>query len=217
RGRAMSPRQALVAVVAIVIASVGVITLLTGRTVCALVSLEALQLLAIAVTRLMMGGLPYRLEYGFSSFPGKPSVEPLPGRAQAPLGLGAVRYYARSNGERQSELVHQLVLNRSLDGRDILAYQATKGRLSFDGIRSLLEAFRTPSKRGKVRRLAKSFHRESLLWLARTLYRQDAAAADRINAIALYELVEMAFSRHALSPSDREWLVSALVREGHPA
>lgn len=214
RGRQMPARQKLVAASAVAIATVGVAAFAAGWGALGFSLLALLQLLAIAVMLLMMGGLVHRLESGAR---GVPRHVPAPGRPQAPLRFGAVRYYARSNGDRQSELAHQLVLNRSLDGRDILAYQATGGRLSFAGVRSLLEAFRMPSKRGAVRAQAKGFDPGGLLSLARTLYRQDAAPSDRIDAIALYELVEAAFGQKALGVDDREWLVSALVREGHPA
>ena len=217
RGRAMSPKQVVVAVASTVIAMSGAAAFAAGWTALGFASLALLQLLAIAMMLMMMGGLSHRLESGFSSFSGFPSTRRAHGGMSAPLGLGAVRYYARSNDGKQSELVQQLVLNRSLDGRDILAYQATQGRLSFDGIRSLLEGFRSPPKRGKVRKVARTFDRASLLWLARTLYRQDVTASDRINAIGLYELVEVVFGRRALGMADREWVVSALIREGHPS
>lgn len=127
--------------------------------------------------------------------------------------LGARRFYARTNAGKLDELVRQLVLDRSIDGRDILAHAASRGTLGFDGILVLLEAFRSPSKRHLVRKAAAGYDRHALLALARTLYRQDALASDRMNAISLFRLVRLCFGARALEAQDAEWMVLALVQE----
>jgi hypothetical protein len=126
---------------------------------------------------------------------------------------GALPFYARSNRKKQSDLVRQLVLDRSLDGRDILACGASGGTLDFRGLSAHLEAFRSPAKRAEARRLARQFDREALLSLARVIYRQDFLPEDPLNAVTLYELVYSAFGRGALSNSDAEWMVNALLQE----
>jgi len=127
--------------------------------------------------------------------------------------LGARRFYAKMNSKKLDDLVQQLVLDRSIEGRDILAHAFSRGALDFDGILVLLEAFRSPSKRAAVREAVSKYDRRALLALARVLYRQDALASDRLNAISLFQLARRCFGRRALEAQDSEWLVLALSRE----
>ncbi len=127
--------------------------------------------------------------------------------------FGARRFYAKTNARKLDELVRQLVLDRSIEGRDILAHAASRGELGFDGIQVLLEAFRSPVKRRVVRGVVSGYDCHALLALARVLYRQDALASDRLNAISLFHLVRLCFGRHMLDTQDAEWLVLALAQE----
>ncbi|MCW4454299.1 glycosyltransferase [Flavobacterium sp. MXW15] len=218
--KTVTPKQLLVVVTAVATATVGILAVVMGRPGGALVPLLLLQVLVVAVMLLVVRRISHRMQIGFSGLATSlAQQEPRVVSGDKPVkspAFGAVRFYAKSNGNKQSELVNQLVLNRSLDGRNILAFQATGGRWDFDGICSLLEGFRSPAKRGSARETARRFDRESLLWLARTLYRQDAMASDRVNAISLFELVKVAFGRSALSLTDAEWVASALLQERRP-
>lgn len=208
----ITPKQLLVAGAVLVLLMLGTVAAAMGWPVLVVAALLALQALAIMVMLLSQRRLSQRLNEGFSTLSSQ-----LERRAGAGVqGLrrfSAVRYYARANGDKRSELVRQLVLDRSLDGRDILACQASQGALDFEGIRSLLENFRIAGKRDGVRDAVKRFDCDALLALARTLYRQEACAGDRVDAIALYGLVVTAFGRSLLETSDLEWLVCLLVRE----
>lgn len=132
----------------------------------------------------------------------------------APMAvIGARRFYAKTNASKLDDLVAQLVLSRSLDGRDILAHVASRGALDFAGILVLLEAFRTSVKRASVRATVSGYRRDALLAMARVLYRQDALPSDRLNAISLFELCKICFGRNALTEQDGECMVLALVEE----
>lgn len=208
----LTRRQRLIAGVVLVLVVSGTLAVAMGWLTLAAALLLILQAVGIVLVVLSQRQLTKRLNAGLSRL--STQVKRPPGKAGLTLRrFSALRYYAKANSAKRSNLVQQLVLDRSLDGRDILAYQATKGRLDFDAVRSLLEAFRRRDKREKVRLAAKRFDCNALLALARTLYRQEASAADLVDAITLYSLIVAAFKRSVLEISDMEWMVCALVQE----
>lgn len=215
RARALTMRQFLSLGVGMTLAAAGFAGLVLGASGPALGSILLLQVLVVALVLLATHRISSRVAAVQVLGPElAPARSRRRGRDSGMLSvLGACRFYARSNRGRQSELVSQLVLDRSLDGRDILAHAASRGNLDFKGVCVLLECFRSPSKRGTAKRAVRGFDRESLLSLARLVYRQDALAGDTLDAITLFELVKVVFGRKALSLSDREWLVSALLQE----
>ncbi|MCL7714941.1 glycosyltransferase [Stenotrophomonas mori] len=210
RRKAVTPRQLLVVAVTFSLLLLGSVAAAAGRYALTAIALLALQAVAVMVVLLSQRRISQRLSEGLRG----------PGAQQARRGKGrslrrfsAARYYAKANADKCVELVGQLVLDRSLDGRDILAYRATRGELDVAGIRSLLESFRMPGKRGRVVEAARAFDKSALLGLARTLYRQDAGGGDRLDAISLYQLALALFGRSALETSDFEWLASLLIQE----
>jgi hypothetical protein len=127
--------------------------------------------------------------------------------------VGAEHFYAKTNAKKLNDLVQQLVLDRSVDGRNILAYLASRGTCNFNEILVALEVFRSPAKRRVMREKFSRCDSSALLALARVLYRQNVLVSDRLNAITLFELVSLCFGKRALEAKDREWLVLALIQE----
>lgn len=221
--RSFTLPQAVVLMTGCCLVSIGVASLGVGRGNQALAALFLLQMLLIVMVVLAIRRLSQRIHNstgsvlhavaGAGRLARRTPAPDVRESADIPTIPGALSFYARSNRKRQSDLVRQLVLDRYLDGRDILACQASSGALDFHGLCLLLEAFRAPAKRPKARRIAQHLDRDALLSLARTIYRQDALREDLHNAITLYELVYTVFRRRRFSTTDAEWMVNALLQE----
>jgi hypothetical protein len=211
-------RQAIVLASGAVLAIAAFAGLASGHAWAAIASILVMQLLVIGLILAATHRISQRIAASGPSRPASParrraarSRASLPRTAMA--ALGALRFYARTNKGKHEELVSQLVLDRSIDGRDILAHEASGGTLDFNGVRTLLECFRSPPKRARTKRIVRRYDRAALLSLARVLYRQEALADDLLNAITLFQLVKVVFGRKALEQRDAEWLVSALLQE----
>lgn len=214
RTRRPTARQVAAVAAGAALAAAGFAGLARGESGLAMVSILSLQVLVIVLVLLAT----HRISGRIAEIKKTPATRARPARGKATVSgtlsaLGACRFYARTNRGKRSELVSQMVLDRSLDGRDILAHEASRGSLDFKGLRVMLECFRSPPKRGTAKQTVRRFDRDSLLCLARLVYRQDALPEDMLDAITLFELVKVVFGRNALSHSDREWLVNALLQE----
>ena len=213
----------------VVLATAGILTfwawLTSGAGVTAVLPFALMQLLLVALVLVAVRQLSSRIVAAQGQIERRQDGEGRRG-GDLPSGLarrkpaatalakvGARRFYAKTNARKLDELVRQLVLDRSVEGRDILAHVASRGALGFDGILVLLEAFRSPVKRAAVRETVTGYDRHALLALARVLYRQDVLASDHLNAISLFQLVRLCFGRGMLEAQDAEWLVLALAQE----
>jgi hypothetical protein len=173
RLRTLTFPQSLVLTTGCCLVAIGLASLGAGRGDQALGLLFLLQMLLVVMVLLAIRRISQRINSStgrvLRAVTGNDrlATQTLAADARQPADVvimpGALPFYARINRKKQSELVRQLVLDRSLDGRDILACEASRGELDFQGLCVLLEAFRSPAKRVKARRIAERFDRDALL------------------------------------------------------
>lgn len=222
--RSISPKQALLVLLAVAIAVSFAAAALTSNwelaAVLAAASLLYLSLVAILVLRQM----EYRLSPDNRELFGalRTSASPEAGanaggrkKSRSSLTLrpvwGAVGFYAELNAKKSKYLGKQLVRSRYVDGRDVLAHVVTKSRMDINQLRGLLDAYRAPIKRKDVVATAFEFNGDALREMARVLYRQDLSVADRLDAITCYELLYDIHGARSFSQHDVDWLLATLL------
>lgn len=106
-----------------------------------------------------------------------------------------------------------MVKHRSEDGRDTLAYAATRGEMDYGLLSQSLAVYR--SRRVLWHEQGAPLHLEPApsLALARVLYRQRLRMVDLQDAISIYEHLVASGSTH-LKPVDHAYLVDALTAMG---
>lgn len=221
--RSITPKQALLALLALVITTSIVAASLTSSwrlaSVFAASALLYLSVMAILVLR----QLEYRLSpdnrefFGLSASPPVGVASSVTARRKKNSGLalrpvwGAVGFYAELNAKKSKYLGKQLVRSRFVDGRDVLAHVVSKSRMNIHQLRDLLDAYRAPIKRREVLAAASKFNGDALREMARVLYRQDLSVADRLDAITCYELLYDIHGARSFSQHDVDWLLATLL------
>lgn len=82
-----------------------------------------------------------------------------------------------------------IVRTGSVQARDLLAYQASRGALNFAQVRSLCEGYSDQVRRRRLIEVARSLNPQWVMRLARVLAVQGIEPDDRKNALSLYEMV----------------------------
>lgn len=131
---------------------------------------------------------------------------------------GSLRWYANAPSYRpRKEALRLMVLHRIVQGRDVLARQASGGMMSYQDIVSLLEDYRSGLYREKVNATVSRMKPATLLSLARIVYRQSCTPDDNLNALALFQMVQSVFGDSKLTRRDWEDVVSCMISEGRYA
>jgi len=121
---------------------------------------------------------------------------------------GAVGFYAELNARKSVYLGKQIVRSKYVDGRDVLAHVATKGRFGMAHVRDMLDAYRADIKRKAVVNEASRFNGDALREIGRVLYRQDLSLVDRLDAATCYELLFDIHGARAFTQYDVDWFLA---------
>lgn len=136
----------------------------------------------------------------------------LQGRGAAPLDAAAS--WAQSiahSPDLLERFVNQAKKTRSFGARNVLAYAATRGRMDWRAMQTLLAARRLDPEDYAVRSAAEGFSIPGARALARVLFCQRIREDDLHNALALYEAIQEQHGRGVLESVDCSYLADLMV------
>src|SRR5690554_3631019 len=129
-------------------------------------------------------------------------------RASRPLGLRTAASsceaeYARIALSRKDNgaLDSTILRTGSFNGREILAWLASAGRLRYNDLVAQAEAFRDPVRRHQVPDIISSVDPEWTVRLARVMALQELYPDDRLNGLTLFRMV---LDRHGFEHISRK-------------
>lgn len=130
--------------------------------------------------------------------------------------MGPAYWWATKSKVSASMLVQRLTKMRSLDGRDVLALNATSGKWTWSQVELALEMYRYDGPaRKKVLKVLDTCTKTRLLMLADTCYRQNLRNDDILNAATLYKYVHGKLGAEPFKGKRRgEFFLDALSQTG---
>lgn len=150
-----------------------------------------------------------------SARPAQAPVQSKPGTRLDALRYSTLDYWSRRQTMKAALewTTRIMVKHRSEDGRDTLAYAATRGEMNHDMLSQSLAVQRSPRNRWQDEGESLRLEAAPAIALARVLYRQRLQTVDLLDVISIYELLVASGCRQ-LKPVDYAYLVDALTAMG---